>query len=401
MLFNLLNRKLKKSYDGINPEIGKTIFPNGEAEYIYVGTMLHTLFKDKDVIEMIKVYASVYSYYQSTIGNIAKTYLYAKKKAGSILLDFEIKNLIALVMFNIAPSKQGVSNPVDAVEQYRRFVEEHLCTVDKIKKHQSHFEPKTVDAGTQNSPLLVDGVCGVRDYINALNIHGVNKITYKRNSTLYLTDNLYDVSYAIDEYKLFNAEDLSEIATLWFNIYGTENTDILPACLSDKEPFSAEKITHELFETGIIEWQSIEKILQNENVPYEFTKLVMSTFAYLYVIWTFGFKGIRIYQSNEIEGKYVNKFAIYAKQVFENAPYKEVLESEVTFKEMIKRVDRRVRKSYHENNLSLIDDGLTDEFLMEFIPASNLCEKIKPIISKKIMQDWAAIGKDADERYLT
>ena len=39
MLFNSLNKKLKKSYGVINPELGKMVFPNGEAEYIYVGTI--------------------------------------------------------------------------------------------------------------------------------------------------------------------------------------------------------------------------------------------------------------------------------------------------------------------------------------------------------------------------
>ena len=64
MFFNSLNKKLKKSYSVVNPEIGKLIFPNGEAEYIYVGTMLDTLFSKRDVFELIKIYASVYSYYK-------------------------------------------------------------------------------------------------------------------------------------------------------------------------------------------------------------------------------------------------------------------------------------------------------------------------------------------------
>ena len=77
MLFNSLNKKLKKSYSVINPELGKMVFPNGEAEYIYVGTILNNLFKNNNVFDLIKIYASVYTYYKSTLGNTYKTFIYA------------------------------------------------------------------------------------------------------------------------------------------------------------------------------------------------------------------------------------------------------------------------------------------------------------------------------------
>lgn len=260
MFFNSLNRKLKKSYSVVNPEIGRMVFPGGEDEYIYVGTILNALFSKQDIFELLKVYVSVYTYYKSTMGNTAKTYSYAKKKTSGMLTDGEVKNLIALVMLNLTASKAGVSDPVAAVRQYRGFVDSYLETVEGIQKNAWRFKPDTIDAGTINSPLLVDGVCGVRDYINALKIPGVEEITYKRISSLHLTDENCRVSYAIDEYKLFNAKDSSEIATLWFNIYGTENTDVQPACFSDKTPFSADKLAPELFETGVEECQEVEEI---------------------------------------------------------------------------------------------------------------------------------------------
>ena len=176
MFFNSLNRKLKKSYSVVNPEIGRMVFPNGEAEYIYVGTILNSLFSKRDVFELLKVYVSVYTYYKSTMGNTAKTYSYAKKKASGMLIDSEVKNLIALVMFNLTASKVGISDPVAAVLQYRGFVDSYLETVEGIQKNAWRFKPDTVDAGTVNSPLLVDGVCGVYDYINALKIFGVEEI---------------------------------------------------------------------------------------------------------------------------------------------------------------------------------------------------------------------------------
>ena len=401
MFFNSLNRKLKKSYGVVNPEICRMVFPNGEAEYIYVGTGLNTLFSKRDVFELLKVYVSVYTYYKSTMGNTAKTYTYAKKKASGMLLEGEVKNLIALVMFNLTASKAGISDPVAAVRQYRGFVDSYIETVEGIQKNARRFKPDTVDAGTVNSPLLVDGVCGVRDYINALKIPGVEEITYKRNSSLHLTDENCRVSYAIDEYKLYNAKDSSEIATLWFNIYGTENTDVQPACFSDKTPFSADKVAPELFETVTKEWKNIENIVQNAQIPYDQVKLITSTFAYFYVIWTFSFKGIRGYQCDEIEKRYTDGFAEYVKQAFENAPYKAVLESEDTLKDMLKRVDRRVRNSYHENNRTLIDDGLSREFILEFISDEAAGGRIVDAVSRRIFEEWIAVGADADQRYLT
>lgn len=399
--FNSLNKKLKKSYSVINPEVGRMVFPNGEPEYIYVGTMLDTLLSNHDVFNMMKIYVSVYVYYQSTMGNTAKTYLYAKKKAEGTLLDGEIKNIIALAMFNITASKADVSDPVAAVRQYRGFVDSYLNTVESIKKYESRFKTEPVNAGTVDSPLLVDGVCGVHDYINGLSVPGVEKITYERTSVLHLTDEDYGVSYAIDEYTLYNAKNSLEIAKLWFNIYGTENTDIQPACFSDKEPFSASRVAPELFEAGIKEWQTLQKITQDTQIPYDNLELVTATFAYLFVIWSFSFSEIKSYQYDEVMEVYVDNFVSYVKRSFENAPYKKVLQIEETFKKMLECVDRRVRKSYHENNRILVDDGLSDEFILEFIADSNDVQKIKPMISEKIMKDWVALGNDANERYLT
>lgn len=399
--FNSLNKKLKKSYSVINPEVGRMVFPNGEPEYIYVGTMLNTLLSNRDVFDMMKIYVSVYVYYQSTMGNTAKTYLYAKKKTESNLLDGEIKNIIALAMFNITASKANVSDPVAAVRQYRGFVDSYLNTVESIKKYEWHFKPNPVNAGTVDSPLLVDGVCGVRDYIGNLSVPGVEKITYERTSVLHLTDEDYDVSYAIDEYTLYNSKDSSEIAKLWFNIYGTENTDVQPACFSGKEPFSATKVASELFQAGIDEWQTIGKILEDAQVSYDKLTLVTATYVYLYVIWTFSFSGIRTYQCDEVMKIYLDNFVTCVKRAFEDAPYKKVLEIEDTFKNMLERVDRRIRNSYHENNRTLVDDGLSDEFIIEFISNSDEVQKIKPLISQKIMTDWVALGQEADRHYLT
>ena len=58
-------------------------------------------------------------------------------------------------------------------------------------------------------------------------------------------------------------------------------------------------------------------------------------------------------------------------------------------------------KAYEKNNFVFIDDGLTEEFLMEFVSDKNDIEKIKPIIYKKLMNDWVSLGEEADHHYLT
>ena len=401
MLFNSLNKKLKKSYGVINPELGKMVFPNGEAEYIYVGTILNNLFKNNNVFDLIKIYASVYTYYKSTLGNTYKTFIYAKKQANHILSDGEIKELIALVMFNLTSTKIDVDNPVDAVYHYRRFVESHLQTVAKIQKYEWQFKTNTVDAGTQNSPLLVNGADGVRDYITSLNIPGIESISYKPTSTLHQTDEIHEINYAIDEYTLYNAKDSSEIARLWFNIYGTENAKIQPSCLSDKVPFSASQVAPKLFSIAVKECNAIEEICQSNKIDYNYNNLVLSSLNYFYQIWLVNFKNLRLGQSEDLKDEYITCFINYNKEAFANSSYSQVMENEKNFPDMIKKLYYRIRSSYEKNNFVFIDDGLTEEFLMEFVSDKNDIEKIKPIIYKKLMNDWVSLGEEADHHYLT
>lgn len=136
-------------------------------------------------------------------------------------------------------------------------------------------------------------------------------------------------------------------------------------------------------------------------MSYDKLTLVTATYVYLYVIWAFSFSGIRTYQCDEVMKIYLDNFVTCVKRAFEDAPYKKVLEIEDTFKNMLERVDRRIRNSYHENNRTLVDDGLSDEFILEFISNSDEVKKIKQLISQKIMKDWVVLGLEADRHYLT
>ena len=401
MLFNSFKSKLKKSYAAINPELQRLVFPHGEQEYIYVGTILNTLFKKKDIFKLIQIYASVYTYYKSQMGNAARTYEYARKKTAGLLSDVETKNLIALVMLNLTSNKATISDPVEKVREYTRFVNNYLETVEGIKKNAWRFSTKPMSAGTTSSPILVDGICGIHEYIKALKIPGVEKVSFARTSTLHLTDQIAKVDFAIDEYTLTNDRTGEKIAALWFNMYGTENTDVQPACFSDKKPFSVDALAPEVFDAAVNEWQAIERICQNAQVTYDQSKLVVSTFSYFYIVWVFGFTGIRSGQAMELQEKYVEKFVEYNREAFGNYTYAQVIENEKIISPMLTSVDRRIRDSWHANNRTLVDDLLWDEYINEFITDAEMAARVKTQIARRIMDVWFMLGRKADEEYLT
>ena len=93
------------------------------------------------------------------------------------------------------------------------------------------------------------------------------------------------LDFVIDEYTLTNAYTGEKIASIWFNIYGTENTTVQPVCFSDKIPFSASSVAPELFSTAMKQWKAIENICQNAQVKYDYEKLAVATFVYFFVIF--------------------------------------------------------------------------------------------------------------------
>lgn len=401
MFFNSLKRKLKESYSVLDKEIQVRVFPKGEPEYIYVGTILDALFKKKDVFKLLPIYASVYAYYKLEMGNSYKTFIYTKKRAAGLLSDYECKTMIALAMMNAVSNKAAISDPVAQVDVYRNFVQEYIDTVEGIQKNHWRFKTERISAGEMSSPILVAGISGVHKYIEGLKIPGVDKISFDRTSAYHLTDTNCNVSYAIDEYTLTNDANGEKIASLWFNIYGIENTDVQPVCFSDKTPFSAETVAPELFAEAIAQWKSVEKICQDAQIAYDHKKLVISTLAYFFVIWSFGFGSLRMGQAENLEEGYINEFSQYNKKAFEGFPERQILDNEQMLKDMLKRVDRRVRESYHNNNQTLVDDGLTDEYVFEFISNVESLPKIKNQIAEKLMIEWKKLGQKADETYLT
>ena len=401
MFFNSFKSKLKKSYTAINPELQRLVFPYGEQEYIYVGTILNTLFKKQDIFKLIQIYASVYTYYKSQMGNAARTYEYARKKTAGLLSDVETKNLIALVMLNLTSNKATISDPIEKVREYTRFVNNYLETVEGIKKNAWRFKTEPISAGTANSPILVDGICGIHEYIKALRIPGVEKIAFERTSTLHLTDQIAKVNFSIDEYTITNARTGEKIAALWFNMYGTENTTVQPACFSDKMPFSAAEIAPKVMDAAEAEWHAIKEICNNAQVVFDNRKLGVATIVYFYAVWMAGFHGIRVGQASDLEDIFVSNFTEFNKIKFAEFPYSQVVENERDFGKKLKRVNYRVMESRERHNFTFVDDGLSAEFINEFVNDPQMAEKIRPQIASRIMDGWYKLGEKADEEYLT
>ena len=163
----------------------------------------------------------------------------------------------------------------------------------------------------------------------------------------------------------------------------------------DQKTFSVDVIADGLAELCIKELIDIMGICHKHNVSYDEKKLIISTFCYFYTIWTVNYGQIKLKNYQELESRYTNHFCNFNRAQFETASYKDVIENEHVFKEQLVRVDKRVRKSYHANDGVFVDDGISDEFILEFIESSNDKERIKAEIVLKILKNWAHVAHQA------
>ena len=165
-----------------------------------------------------------------------------------------------------------------------------------------------------------------------------------------------------------------------------------------KSTFPTQVIADGLAELCIKELVEVMGICDKHHVTYDERKLIISTFCYFYVIWIFNFENITAGQARDVEKIYKNHFCNFNRKNFEDLPLKTVLENEEIFSEQLKRIDRRIRASYHANNHTFIDDGLTDEYILEFINFIDDKEKIKPEIVHKVLKEWASVANKAGEQ---
>ena len=167
---------------------------------------------------------------------------------------------------------------------------------------------------------------------------------------------------------------------------------------SDNQTFLAQDLAGVIAEKCLNELSEVMDICSKYSVSYDYKNLVISTFAYYYVIWLFNFENIIVRQSEIVEEVYKEKFSLFNRSRFDDEPFKDVLQNETTFAEKLIAVDKRVRKSYHENGHIFVDDGVSDEYILEFINDENDKDKIKIDIVIKIIRDWASKAKLAGKQ---
>ena len=74
------------------------------------------------------------------------------------------------------------------------------------------------------------------------------------------------------------------------------------------------------------------------------------------------------------------------------------MENESDFFDQLKLVDRRVRESYHAHNKIFVDDGISDEYILEFLENAADKDAIKDEIVYKILKDWAFVAQEAGKQ---
>lgn len=168
----------------------------------------------------------------------------------------------------------------------------------------------------------------------------------------------------------------------------------------NKVTYDAETIARGLAELATKEYVDLIGLCGKNNVLYDERKLFISTFAYYYKVWMFNFTTITVGQAEKIEVVYKQKFNAFNRKMYEEDSYKAVLGNEEQLEEMLNIVDKSIRTSYHANNYTFVDDGLTDSFILSFITNLEDKGKIKESIVKKIFDVWAYTAKQAEKQMI-
>lgn len=168
----------------------------------------------------------------------------------------------------------------------------------------------------------------------------------------------------------------------------------------NKVTYDLETIASGLAELATKEYVDLVGFCGKNNILYDERKLFISTFAYYYKVWMFNFTTITVGQAEKIEAVYKQKFSAFNRKMYEEDSYKAVLSNEEHLEEMLSLVDKSIRTSYHENNYTFIDDGLTDSFILSFITNLEDKGKIKESIAKKIFDVWAYTAKQAEKQMI-
>ena len=227
-LFNSFESKMKKAYASLNPMAKETVFPNGEAEFVFVTSAVRGLFNGRELSALIPIYASVYTFSILEMGNNYGIKNYATKKMIGYNED-EIYSMMALVTLARMPKKDFSTNLFEQIEMLKNGIKSELNIQLQIKDHPDIFNTKdTDDIGTSNNTILVPGLSGAEKYISKLLTESGEEVEGERTGCVYITEPNTNINYAIDEFTVKNKLTKDVICKLSFNEYGIEICQLCP-----------------------------------------------------------------------------------------------------------------------------------------------------------------------------
>ena len=233
MFFNSFKSKMKKTYKTLNVSLKDKVFPNGEAEFIYVTEILNMQYSNSNLKELISAYGSIYVYSALEKGNYYGILKYAKKKMPDYS-DDDIVTMIALVVLNQSQNKNFQKPLLEQLNKFKESIKAEISTFIAIEQHPEIFETKNDDnIGDIDNPILLPGLSGVEKYFSNIVSKDGKPINYKRSGCTYYTDSTTNIDYAIDQYTI-STEDGKKICDIFVNEYGTEICNLCPKELKFK-----------------------------------------------------------------------------------------------------------------------------------------------------------------------
>lgn len=226
--FNSFESKMKKAYASLNPMAKETVFSNGEAEFIFVTSAMRGIFKGRELLALIPIYASIYTFSILETGNNYGIKNYATKKMIGYDEE-EIYSMMALVTLARMPKKNFETNLLEQIEMLKNGIKSEMNIQLQIKDHPDIFNTKdTDDVGTFNNPILVPGLSGATKYISKLLTESGEEIEAERTGCMYVTEPNTNINYAVDEFTVKNKSTKDIIGKLSFNEYGIETCQLCP-----------------------------------------------------------------------------------------------------------------------------------------------------------------------------
>ena len=158
--------------------------------------------------------------------------------------------------------------------------------------------------------------------------------------------------------------------------------------------FTVHSFANSLAKMASQELLNIMNLCSDKQIEIDERKLLISSFAYFYGIWTFNYKNITTEQEKLIQEIYKKQFSEFNRTAFENDTFKQVVDNEYEFDKLLYYILKRINEYQEkfENNHSVEYEKIADEFISEFISNEKEKEQIKFDIKTKITRDWALVA---------